>query len=35
MNTIKKIAQWKTKGQHWYNNKWYYSDECQNIDYLK
>jgi hypothetical protein len=30
-----KIAQWKTKGQHWYNNKWYYSDECQNIDYLK
>ncbi|MCK9417102.1 hypothetical protein M0Q97_10640 [Candidatus Dojkabacteria bacterium] len=31
----RKIAQWKTKGQHWYNNKWYYSSECQNVDYLK
>lgn len=30
-----KIAQWKTKGQHWYNNKWYYSKDCQNVDYLK
>lgn len=30
-----KIAQWKTKGQHWYNNKWYYSENCQYVDYLK
>jgi hypothetical protein len=30
-----RIAQWKTKGQHWYNNKWYYSKDCQNVDYLK
>lgn len=30
-----KIAQWKTQGQHWYNNKWYYSEDCQYVHYLK
>lgn len=30
-----KIAKWKTTGQHWYNNKWYYSENCQYVDYLK
>lgn len=34
-NYNRKIANWKTKGQHWYNNKWYYTKECQNVDYLK
>jgi hypothetical protein len=29
------IAEWKTKSQHWYNNKWYYVPECKNVDYIK
>lgn len=34
-NCNKKIAAWKTKGNKWYNNKWYYHPSTKDIDYLK
>lgn len=30
-----KITIWKTKGQHWYNNKWYYHPDVQKAEYVK
>ena len=29
------IANWKTKGEKWYNNKWYYYPICKDVDFLK
>jgi hypothetical protein len=29
------IANWKIKGNKWYNNKWYYVPESKDIEYLK
>lgn len=30
-----KITIWKTKGQKWYNNKWYYHPSTQEAKYVK
>jgi hypothetical protein len=30
-----KITTWKTKGQKWYNNKWYYHPSVKEAKYLK
>ena len=30
-----KITTWKVKGQHWYNNKWYYHPDVQKAEYIK
>lgn len=30
-----KITTWKTKGQKWYNNKWYYHPSTQEAKYVK
>lgn len=29
------ITTWKTKGQKWYNNKWYYHPETQKVEFIK
>jgi len=29
------IAGWKTKGQKWYNNKWYYHPSVNDVNYIK
>ena len=31
----KVIAEWKTKGDKWYLNKWYYHPSTQNVEFIK
>ncbi len=31
----KNIASWKTKGDKWYQNKWYYHPSTKIIEYIK
>lgn len=28
------IAEWKVKGDHWYQNKWLYVPETKDVDYI-
>jgi len=30
-----KINMWKVKGEKWYNNKWYYHPNTQNVEFIK
>lgn len=31
----RKISNWKTKGQKWYGNKWYYHPNTRKVEYIK
>lgn len=30
-----KIATWHVKSDHWYQNKWYYTDDVKNVKFIK
>lgn len=29
------ISKWKVKGENWYNNKWYYHPDTQDVEFIK